>query len=70
MADYLEVWGPAGVDVITLEGQAVMVGRDPSNQIVLAHDPEVSRRIRAAVYDLASAAVRPIADKAAGALMS
>jgi predicted component of type VI protein secretion system len=44
MADYLEVWGPAGVEVVTLEGTAVMVGRDPSNGVVLAHDPEVSRR--------------------------
>jgi predicted component of type VI protein secretion system len=44
MAEYLEVWGPAGVEVVTLEGTAVMVGRDPSNGVVLAHDPEVSRR--------------------------
>jgi hypothetical protein len=44
MGDYLEVWGPAGVGVVTLEGTAVMIGRDPSNQVVLGNDPEVSRR--------------------------
>jgi DNA-binding CsgD family transcriptional regulator len=42
--DYVEVWGPAGVEVVPLEDDDVLIGRDPSGQIVLGQDPEVSRR--------------------------
>jgi hypothetical protein len=44
MGEYLEVRGRSGITVVPLDAAAVMLGRDPSNDVVLADDEEVSRR--------------------------
>ena len=44
MGEYLEVRGRSGVTIVPLDAGAVMLGRDPSNDVVLAGDDEVSRR--------------------------
>ncbi len=44
VGEHLEVWGPRGVEVVPLDGGTALLGRDPSGGVVLAHDPEVSRR--------------------------
>ncbi len=44
MGEHLEVWGPAGLTVVPLDGSDALVGRDPAGAVVLGYDPEVSRR--------------------------
>lgn len=43
MGAYLQIWGDAGGEVVPLEGDRIVVGRDPTNDVVLASDPTVSR---------------------------
>jgi class 3 adenylate cyclase len=43
MGSYLEVWRPAGRELIPLAGRRVTVGAEPSNDVVLDHDKTVSR---------------------------
>jgi pSer/pThr/pTyr-binding forkhead associated (FHA) protein len=43
MAAYLEVWRPAGVQTVALEGDRVTVGADPSNNVCIDGDDAVSR---------------------------
>jgi DNA-binding CsgD family transcriptional regulator len=42
MAGYLETWKP-GPELVPLAGDRVTVGKDPSNDVVIATDPTVSR---------------------------
>jgi DNA-binding NarL/FixJ family response regulator len=42
LAGYLEAWNP-GPELVPLGGDRVTIGKDPSNDIVLASDPTVSR---------------------------
>ncbi|WP_433783277.1 FHA domain-containing protein [Actinomycetospora sp. CA-101289] len=41
-ATFLEVWFPGGRDLVVLSGARVTIGRTPGNDVVLAHDPQVS----------------------------
>lgn len=44
MAEYLQIPGSRGTDVVVLDtGARVTVGKDPSNTVVVAADPTVSR---------------------------
>lgn len=43
MNAFLEVWRPAGADLVPLSGGRVTVGRSAGNDIVLADDGQVSR---------------------------
>ena len=44
MTEYLQIPGPRGVNVVVLSpGTRVTVGKDPSNTVVVADDPTVSR---------------------------
>jgi len=43
MTAYLEVCKPSGSELVVLAEQRVTVGKDPSNAVVLGHDPTVSR---------------------------
>lgn len=38
---YVEVWANGGVEIVTLTGERIMVGRDPSNRVALT-DPAIS----------------------------
>jgi DNA-binding CsgD family transcriptional regulator len=40
---YLEVWGPAGAQLVPLAGERTTIGRTPSNDIVLGGDSTVSK---------------------------
>jgi DNA-binding transcriptional ArsR family regulator len=41
---HLEVWRPGGRQVVPLVTERVAIGRHPDNDVVLDHDPSVSRR--------------------------
>jgi DNA-binding CsgD family transcriptional regulator len=43
MPVYLQLFGPAGSELVPLEGDRVTLGKDPSNAVDLAADPTVSR---------------------------
>lgn len=43
MNAFLEVWRPAGADLVPLAGERLTVGRSVGNDIVLADDGQVSR---------------------------
>jgi hypothetical protein len=43
MPGYLEVWGPAGRDVVGLSGDQFTIGADPSNDLTIDDDTAVSR---------------------------
>ena len=43
MAAYLEVWTPAGRELVALEAGRLTLGADPANDLALPADPTVSR---------------------------
>ena len=43
MTAFLEVWRPAGADLVPLGGDRITVGRAAGNDIVLGDDGQVSR---------------------------
>jgi DNA-binding CsgD family transcriptional regulator len=43
MGGYLEVWTPAGRELVTLEAGRLTLGTDPANDLSLAGDPTLSR---------------------------
>lgn len=43
MAAYLEVWTPAGRELVALEAGRLTLGTDPANDLALPADPTVSR---------------------------
>jgi pSer/pThr/pTyr-binding forkhead associated (FHA) protein len=43
MGAYLEVWTPAGRELVALEAGRLTLGADPANDLVLAADPTLSR---------------------------
>jgi hypothetical protein len=43
MGAYLEVWTPAGRELVALEGGRLTLGADPANDLALAGDPALSR---------------------------
>ncbi|HWD46416.1 MAG TPA: FHA domain-containing protein [Actinomycetota bacterium] len=43
MGAYLEVWTPAGRELVALEGGRLTLGVDPANDLALAADPTLSR---------------------------
>jgi DNA-binding CsgD family transcriptional regulator len=43
MGGYLEVWTPAGRDLVSLEGGRLTLGTDPANDLALPADPTLSR---------------------------
>jgi pSer/pThr/pTyr-binding forkhead associated (FHA) protein len=43
MNAFLEVWRPAGADLVPLSGERLTIGRAPGNDVVLADDGQVSR---------------------------
>ena len=43
MNAFLEVWRPAGADLVPLNGERLTIGRAPGNDVVLADDGQVSR---------------------------
>lgn len=50
---YMEVWKPAGVELVPLSGMRVTIGRAKSNDVTLAHDKTVGRL---------HAVIEPVAD--------
>jgi DNA-binding CsgD family transcriptional regulator len=43
MGAYLEVWTPAGRELVTLEAERLTLGSDPANDLALPADPTLSR---------------------------
>ena len=43
MGAYLEVWTPAGRELVALEGGRLTLGTDPANDLTLPADPTLSR---------------------------
>jgi FHA domain-containing protein len=43
ISDYLEVWRPAGRELLALARERVTIGKDPDNDVVIHHDRTVSR---------------------------
>ena len=43
MSSHLEVWKPSGRELVALSGPRVTLGKAPTNDIALEHDPTVSR---------------------------
>jgi DNA-binding CsgD family transcriptional regulator len=43
MGGYLEVWTPAGRELVALEAGRLTLGTDPANDLALADDPTLSR---------------------------
>jgi hypothetical protein len=43
MGAYLEVWTPAGRELVTLEAERLTLGTDPANDLSLPADPTLSR---------------------------
>lgn len=43
MAAYLEVWTPAGRELVPLEAERLTLGADPANDLALPADPTLSR---------------------------
>jgi hypothetical protein len=43
MAAYLEVWTPAGQQLVALEAGRLTLGTDPANDLPLPADPTLSR---------------------------
>lgn len=54
MPSHLEVWKPAGRELITLDGQRVTLGKAATNAVQLEHDDTVSR-LHAVLENLGSA---------------
>ena len=42
MGAYLEVWTPAGRELVALEGGRLTLGTDPANDLALPADPTLS----------------------------
>ena len=43
MSSHLEVWKPSGRELVALSGPRVTLGKAPTNEVSLEHDPTVSR---------------------------
>ncbi|MGE3664464.1 MAG: FHA domain-containing protein, partial [Pseudonocardia sp.] len=43
VSSFLEVWRPAGSDLVPLSGERITIGRSEENDVVLSDDGQVSR---------------------------